>query len=131
GRLDAISGRAIDRIADCFVRMDATPLDRVSRAYPFAYDLNALGEVGEAGKLFEPRAAYGGASAFSWLVEQFSSDGQGEGSRILMLGNALIGLGLRLRGVKNDSTAMFDRFAERVGWTSGSVEADRPVARTA
>lgn len=116
GRLDAISGRAINRIADCFVRMDATPLDRFSRAYPFAYNLNALGEVGEAGKLFKTSAAYGGVSAFSRLIDQFSPDGEAKGSRVLMLGNVLIGLGSRLRGAKNDSTPMFDRLAQRLGW---------------
>jgi len=116
GQLDAISDRAINRIADCFAHMDATPIDRISRAYPFAYDLNALSEVGEAGKLFEPRPTYGGVSAFSWLVDQFSPEGHAEGSRILMLGNALIGLGLRLRGAENDTTPMFDHLAKRLGW---------------
>ncbi|KAL7940032.1 hypothetical protein V8C42DRAFT_42164 [Trichoderma barbatum] len=116
GRLGDIPPQEIDRIAGCLVRMDATPLDRASRAYPFSYNLNALGEIGEAGALMSPNPAYGGISAFSWLVAQFSPDGQTEGSRLLMLGNALMGLGLRLRPREQSSTPMFDDIARRRGW---------------
>ncbi|KAI1317571.1 hypothetical protein F5Y16DRAFT_392631 [Xylariaceae sp. FL0255] len=116
GRLGDIPPQEIDRIAGCLKRMDATPIDRASRAYPFSYNLNALGEIGEAGALMSPNPVYGGISAFSWLVGQFSPDGQTEGSRLLMLGNALMGLGLRLRPREQSSTPMFDDIARRRGW---------------
>ena len=116
GRLGDIPPQEIDRIAGCLKRMDATPIDRASRAYPFSYNLNALGEIGEAGALMSPNPVYGGVSAFSWLVGQFSPDGQTEGSRLLMLGNALMGLSLRLRPKEHLSTPMFNDFARRRGW---------------
>ncbi|KAL7895860.1 hypothetical protein HDV64DRAFT_255856 [Trichoderma sp. TUCIM 5745] len=116
GRLADVPPQEIDRVAGCLKRMDATAMDRASRAYPFAYNLNALGEIGEAGAVMAPNPAYGGVSAFSWLVGQFSPDGQTEGSRLLMLGNALMGLGLRLRPKEQTSTPMFDEFASRRGW---------------
>jgi len=111
GRPDLITDEALDRLVDSFPGLDRTALDRANRPYPVSYVLNMLGEIGEAERLFTPRAAYGGNSAISWVVDHLSENGRAEGSRLHMLDHALISYALRLRGTGRGETEMFRNFA--------------------
>ncbi|WP_330460241.1 hypothetical protein OIB37_27270 [Streptomyces sp. NBC_00820] len=112
GRLDLIGDKTLDRLVDSFPDLDRTDDDRVNRPYPFAYTLNVLGEVGHAHLLFEPRAAYAGATPFAWVVDRLS-DGGREEHRLYMLNHALISYALRMRGPQREEPALYKDFRFR------------------
>lgn len=97
GRTDLITGTMIDRMLGAFRALEATPIYRANRPYPFSYALNVLTELG-LGELFHtPHSEYGGQSPYSWVVSHLSDGGHEEVGRLYMLDHALISWALRLR----------------------------------
>lgn len=97
GRSDLVTDTMVERMVTPFARLGATPAGRANRPYPFAYVLNVLGELGLAERLYEPRPAYGGASAFEHVVDHLSPGGRAEAARLYMLDHALVSWALRQR----------------------------------
>lgn len=110
GRLDLITGEALQRLVDSFPDLDRTSQDRSNRPYPVSYVVNVLGEIGESKRLYTPTARYGGDSAVGWVVDRLSEGGRAEGSRLFMLDHALISWALRLRGAGSRETDLFRKF---------------------
>jgi len=98
GRMDLVSEEMLNRVVDSYPDYERHHEDRVNRPYPFAYLVNILGELGAADRLFEGRARYDGDSPFSWVAAHLSPDAEEEGSRLHMLGHALVSYALRQRG---------------------------------
>lgn len=98
GKGDCISEKLIQKISDCFSKMDGKLEDKVNRPYPFAYALTMLGELGYVHKLFEPSVCYENRSATSWMIDNLVYAGEGVDSRLYMFNHALINLMLRMRG---------------------------------
>ncbi|WNI18884.1 hypothetical protein [Actinacidiphila sp. ITFR-21] len=114
GRLDLVSDDILDRVADCLPYLDRTEQDRLNRAYPLSYGLNALGEIGASERFFTPRARYEGSSAIAWVIDHFSENALAEGTRINMVDHALISYALRLRGAERKETELFKGFRFRL-----------------
>jgi hypothetical protein len=106
GRMDLISEETLSRLVDGFPALNRTVDDRVNRAYPFAYSLNVLAEIGAVDLLFESREFYDGSSPIAWVVDQLSAGGREE-PRLYMLNHALLSYALRLRGRELQESALF------------------------
>ncbi|MGH4033408.1 hypothetical protein ACQB60_31235 [Actinomycetota bacterium Odt1-20B] len=109
GSMDQIGDGLLDRYVAGFPDLDRTDDDRVNRPYPFAYALNVLGEIGEAGRLFTPHPAYGDRTPTEWVIDSLSEGGKEEG-RLYMLNHALVSYALRLRGSEGGETPLFADF---------------------
>ncbi|MEA2263145.1 MAG: hypothetical protein QOJ51_5970 [Acidobacteriaceae bacterium] len=114
GRMDLITDKIIDRMADSFPDLDRTHQDRINRPYPLSYVLNILGEIGASDRLFTPRARYEGTSPMAWVIDHLSENAREEGNRLYMLDHALISYALRLRGAQRGETELFNNFRFRL-----------------
>lgn len=110
GRSDLVTDEMVERMVTPFPRLETTAENRANRPYPFSYVLNVLGEVGLAGLLYAPHAAYGGRSPFDWVVDHLSRGGRAESARLYMLDHALIGWSLRLRSPRAGAPGPFGRY---------------------
>lgn len=109
-RGDLLPDLALQRLVDSFPDLDRSAAGRANRPYPVSYVLNALGEIGAADLLFEPRARYGGRSPLSWVIDNLSDGAREERGRLYMLDHALISYALRMRGSGRTETPLFAGF---------------------
>jgi hypothetical protein len=98
GRRDLLPDEMLDRMVRAFTGLEGDAAGRANRPYPFSYTLTVLAEIGEAHRMFEPDAHYGGVSAVEWVVSRISANGVDEGNRLFMLDHALVNWALRQRG---------------------------------
>lgn len=109
GRMDLVTDETVRRLVESFPDLDRTDFDRTNRPYPLSYTLNILGEIGKLDSLYTPSDRYDGESALPWVIGRLSHGGVEEGSRMTMIGHALVSAALRLRG-PGSTTALFSDF---------------------